>query len=68
MSLMVKNEFYRFIESIDCSKITAQQTKILNLLVQNFDEILPLGIASGRRAKKLAKLFRNSIVQYQHHY
>lgn len=61
MSLMVKNEFYRFIESIDCSKITAQQTKILNLLVQNFDEILPLGIASGRRAKKISE-----IIQEQH--
>lgn len=53
---MVRNEYLRFIQTINVEGVSPGVHKIANLILDNLDELLPLGTAQGRRAKKIAEL------------
>ena len=42
MSSAVKQEFFRWIENLNSSKLTDIECKLLNLLVNHFDTLAPL--------------------------
>lgn len=60
MSVAVKQEFYRWIESLDATTLNEIECKFLNLLILNFDNILPLSTAGGSRARKIAELIQKN--------
>ncbi|MCB2289411.1 AAA family ATPase [Clostridium sp. CS001] len=53
---LVKQEFYKWIISLDQLTLSDTDKKFLNLLITNFDDIVPLGTAGGSRAKKIGQL------------
>jgi DNA sulfur modification protein DndD len=57
---MVKNEYLRFLEALKAADVSSGVRKIANLILDHFDEILPLGTANGKRAKKIAELAPNN--------
>jgi hypothetical protein len=60
MSTAVKQEFYSWIESLDSTKLNETDCKLLNLLVENFDVILPMGTAGGSRARKIGEMIQQN--------
>ncbi len=59
----VKQEFFRWIRSLDSSKLTDIECKMLNLLVTHFDTLAPLTTVKGsnNRATKI-----NELIQEHH--
>lgn len=60
MSTTVKQEFERWIESLDSAKLNEIDCKLLNLFVSHFDTILPLSTAGGSRARKTVELIEKN--------
>ncbi|MEA1899152.1 MAG: AAA family ATPase [Thermodesulfobacteriota bacterium] len=60
MTSVVKQEFLRWVVSLDHSKLTKIDRKLLNLLVTHFDTLAPLTTARGssNRASKLNELIQ----------
>jgi DNA repair exonuclease SbcCD ATPase subunit len=60
MSSAVKQEFFRWIGSLNSSKLTDIEHKLLNLLVNHFDTLAPLTTVKGsnNRAAKINKLIQ----------
>lgn len=60
MTSVVKQEFLRWVDSLDPSKLSEIDHKLLNLLVTHFDTLAPLTTAKGssNRASKLNKLIQ----------
>jgi DNA repair exonuclease SbcCD ATPase subunit len=52
----VKSEFTNWINQLDKNKLSNIDTKLLNIIISNFDILAPLGTAGGQRAKKLSEL------------
>jgi AAA15 family ATPase/GTPase len=61
MGSAVKQEFFRWIESLRSSTLTEIDHKLLNLLVTHFGTLAPLSTAQGNRAKKI-----NDLIQKHH--
>ncbi|WP_020586360.1 AAA family ATPase [Desulfobacter curvatus] len=63
MGSAVKHEFFRWIETLNSSKLTDIDCKLLNLLVNNFDTLAPLTTVRGsnNRATKI-----NELIQKHH--
>jgi DNA repair exonuclease SbcCD ATPase subunit len=63
MSSVVKQEFFRWIESLNSSNLTQIERKLLNLLAAHFDTLAPLTTAKGskNRAGKI-----NELIQKHH--
>ena len=61
MSSVVKQEFFRWIGSLNAPTLTDVECKLLNLLVNHFDTLAPLTTAKGsnNRASKLNELIQN---------
>lgn len=53
---MVRNEYVRFLQSLNNGTVTSDVRKFANLVLENFDEIYPLGTAQGKRVKKVVSL------------
>ena len=53
---MVKNEYLRFLEFLKAEGASPNVYKIANLILNHFDDVLQLGTAQGRRAKKITEL------------
>lgn len=56
----IKYQFEQWVLSLDSSKLNNIQIKFLNLLIDNFDTLVLLGISSGRRAKKISELIEKN--------
>lgn len=52
----VKREFFPWIDTLDHSLLSDVDRKLINLLVANFEMLLPLGTAKGARAKAIGQL------------
>lgn len=52
------NDFERFISALDVDDLSVHEKKLINLLIEHFDEIASWGTAGGKRAKIL-----NNIIQ-----
>lgn len=63
MSSVVKQEFFRWIESLSSSKLTDIERKFLNLLVIHFDTLVPLTTVKGSN-NRAAKI--NELIQKHH--
>jgi DNA sulfur modification protein DndD len=57
---MIKNEYLRFLQTLSVEDVSSGVRKIANLILEHLDELLPLGTAQGRRAKKVADLASNN--------
>ena len=53
---MVKSEYLRFLQTLNKEGVSSGVRKIANLVIENLDEIVILGTAQGKRAKKIAEL------------
>jgi hypothetical protein len=58
MSSLVKQEFFRWISSLDSAELSDIELKLLNLLIDHFDTLIPLSTARGTRAKKINELIQ----------
>ncbi len=56
----VKREFIQWVISLNKSGLSDIDKKLLNLLINSFDEIIPLGTNSGMRAKKIGQLIEKN--------
>ncbi len=63
MSSAVKQEFFRWIGSLNSSKLTDIEHKLLNLLVNHFDTLAPLTTVKGSN-NRAAKI--NELIQKHH--
>ncbi len=63
MSSAVKQEFFRWIENLNSSKLTEIECKLLNLLVNHFDTLAPLTTVRGSN-NRAAKI--NELIQKHH--
>lgn len=61
MSSLVKQEFFRWISSLNSADLSDIELKLLNLLIDHFDTLVPLSTAKGTRAKKI-----NELIQTRH--
>ncbi len=59
MDASVKNEFFKWIKSLDEATLSEHKMKLLNAFISNFDNILPLGTASGKRAHKISEIIQS---------
>ncbi len=56
---IIKQEFFNWIRTIDISSLSDIDKKLLNVLIDNFDDIAPIGTAHGKRAKYIAEIIEN---------
>lgn len=56
----LKYQFEQWISTLESSSLSEVQKKFLNLLINNFDIIVPLGINGGARAKKIGGLIEKN--------
>jgi energy-coupling factor transporter ATP-binding protein EcfA2 len=61
MSEAVKQEFLRWIRTLNIETLSCTQKKLLNIFITHFDTLKLMGTAGGRRAKKISEL-----IQKQH--
>jgi len=55
MSERIKNNFYKWLKTLD-SSLSEIDIKLLNIIINNFGELVNLGTAAGKRGKKLSEL------------
>ena len=48
---MVRAEFLRFIDSLEPTLVSDDEWRLLNVLTDQLDSIIPLGTGAGRRSK-----------------
>lgn len=48
---MIRAEFLRFIDALDHTSVTDDEWRLLNIINENLESIVPLGTAAGRRSK-----------------
>lgn len=62
MKSAIKMEFLQWIKNLDTQSLTEIDVKLLNLLVSNFDELLPLTTSSGKsnRATRISSLIESN--------
>lgn len=53
---MVKEEYLRFLQSLNRNDISSNVRKIANLVLQNMDKLIPLTTSQGQRIKKIVEL------------
>jgi len=53
---MVRSEYLRFLQTLHSDKVTADVTKIVNLVLQHLDTLTPLSTTRGQRIKEIVKL------------
>jgi len=58
MSEAVKQEFFRWVRSLNSETLSDLQKKLLNTFITHFDTLEPLGTAGGRRANKISELIQ----------
>ncbi len=58
MSGVVKQEFYRWIASLDVQALSDPEKRLINLLIARFDILSPLGTTAGARARKLSEMIQ----------
>ncbi|EJO3860690.1 hypothetical protein NRI58_000926 [Vibrio parahaemolyticus] len=56
---MIKNEYLRFLQTLNAEEVSAGVRKVANLVFSNFEEVYPLGTTQGKRVKKVASLASN---------
>lgn len=62
MSLcLLKREFHKWIKTLDSTSLSELDRKFLNLLILNFDSLVPLSTAGGTRAKKITQLIEQQL-------
>jgi len=59
-NIALKYQFEQWIMTLESSSLSDIQKKFLNLLINYFDTIFPLGINGGARAKKIGWLIENN--------
>ncbi|MCI5121185.1 MAG: chromosome segregation protein SMC, partial [Candidatus Electrothrix sp. AUS4] len=62
MSDAVKQEFFRWVRSLNPKSLNSTQIKLLNIIILHFDIIKPLGTAAGKRAKKICQLIQENYI------
>jgi len=55
---MVRAEFLRFTQSLKDKKISGDEWRMAHAILNNLDELIPLGTSYGHRGRKLAELVR----------
>ena len=55
---IIKAEFYQWVRTLANGKLNEIDKKLLNLLVDHFDTIAPLGTAKGARALKIGEIIQ----------
>ena len=58
MNDSIKKDFIKWIRTLDVSSLLETDKKLINILIDNFDTLVPLGTNNGLRAKKLAELIQ----------
>jgi len=53
---MVKNEYLQFLQTLNSEVVSSGVRKIANLILAHLEEVIPLGTAQSRRAKKIVEL------------
>jgi energy-coupling factor transporter ATP-binding protein EcfA2 len=56
VSISLKREFFNWINQLDKKTLTDIDVKLLNIVIEYFDVLAPLGTTGGQRAKKLTDL------------
>lgn len=56
---MIKNEYLRFLQTLNAEGVSAGVRKVANLVFAHFEELYPLGTSQGKRVKKVASLASN---------
>jgi energy-coupling factor transporter ATP-binding protein EcfA2 len=51
---MIRAEFLRFIDSLEPDLVTQDEWRLLNVLSDHLDDVIPLGTGAGRRSKYIA--------------
>ena len=52
-------EFTNFVNQINIDKLSDEEKKFINLIIDNFEKIAETGTAQGKRAKLLVELIRD---------
>ncbi|MBN2259855.1 MAG: hypothetical protein JW702_04900 [Clostridiales bacterium] len=55
-----KNEFYKWVNQLKSTDLSATDNKLINMLIDNFDIIESLSTAGGNRAKKLVEIISSN--------
>ena len=53
---MIRAEYFRFLQTLNCDNVPADVRKIANLVLQDLDTLMPLSTAHGQRVKKMVEL------------
>jgi len=53
---MSRNEYLRFMQTLDANGVSDNVSKLANIVLDHFEEIVPLGTAHGRRTQKIVEL------------
>lgn len=53
---MLRSEFFRFCQTLNTADVPGDVRKIANLVLDNLDDITPLGTAQGQRVKRIVEL------------
>ena len=53
---MIRDEFHRFIESLDPALVSDDEWRLLNVIANHLDSVIPLGTAAGRRSKYIIRI------------
>jgi len=53
---LAKHEFSKWVNTINIGEFTKHDITMVNLLINNFDLLAPLGTAVGKRANKISQL------------
>lgn len=56
----IKHDFFSWIITLEQATLSDIDKKMLNLLINNIDNIIPLGTARGARAKKIGQLIEKN--------
>lgn len=53
---MIRNEYIRFMQTLDTLEVSDDVYKLANIVLNHLDEIIPLGTAYGKRSQKIVEL------------
>jgi len=60
VSVTVKQELYRWVETLRVRSMTTSEINLVGLIIEHFEVLAPLGTANGQRARKFVQLFRDA--------